>query len=1033
MHEMMRQTGASRSLWWAAALVALLGCDSGKGLGGAEQGFDVLDAAGLSDGAGLDAAADAGGPTDAAVLPDSVDALADAAGVDVWDGFPTPDVQLADAPDVGSPDVAPDSTDPPDGGDPDVGDPDGGDPDDGAIQPDVPCTPSCGALECGPDPVCGKSCGACDAGELCGADGSCASACPGGTEPCAGSCVDTSTNPLFCGDCDTACPSGATCKGGECQAATSCLDTPCTGLTYCDLGSAKCLPGCIQDAQCQAHETCDKPSHACICAASYHKCGGACVSDGAVEHCGASCEPCAGAPNGAPVCQGGVCGISCNAAAQKCGGVCALCPAEVHGSATCKGTSCVLECDEGWGLCGGACQWDEPDLGFEDSDCDGFDGHAATGIFVASTGSNSAAGTMKNPVKTIGEALKRAAASKKAHVAIYVGAGVYSESVVLVGGVGIYGGYDPATWQRGLGKISKVFGGSTAVLGEDLTADVTLQLLTIVADDAVGAGNSSYGLRVVDSAATVHVEACVVQAGDGAAGSSPKQPAQVTGAVEGAPSAKLGEYWAGGKGAPAPSCTNAGAKGGDGGLGGYTTSGATTDGVDGKKGGSVGTSTGGSGGAGGINAPPWDRLGDPGGMGVTGAHGAPAPALGDALGAVTAAGLYDPADGNDGGPGSGGAGGGGGGGGSYYGPSALIGGGGGGGGSGGCGGKAGPGGGGGGGSFGILVKAGHVQVKASTIVPGQGGAGGSGAPGGLGGDGGPGGLGKHLFTGNKNDGGDGGDGGGGGYGGPGGGGAGGPSIGIYGWSGSVVAVDDDYGAGSNGSGGDGGAQFGDTAPDGPGGVEMDVTCEAAAQCSESVVCSCAGKSCGFDGCGTSCGTCQGGQSCNVAGQCVTIGVDTVVINEVLYDAVGTDTDVWIEIKGPPGKPLDGWKLKGINGSGGSTTLSVTISGSIPADGYFLVVNWDAVGPVQALADETAGVDFQNGPDSILLVDPSGDTVDAVGYGTFAAGDVFAGEGTPAPDPSEGLSIARMPDGTDTDDNGADFKADATPTPGAANK
>jgi hypothetical protein len=54
----------------------------------------------------------------------------------------------------------------------------------------------------------------------------------------------------------------------------------------------------------------------------------------------------------------------------------------------------------------------------------------------------------------------------------------------------------------------------------------------------------------------------------------------------------------------------------------------------------------------------------------------------------------------------------------------------------------------------------------------------------------------------------------------------------------------------------------------------------------------------------------------------------------------------------------------------------------------------------------------------------------VGYGVFAATDVFAGEGSPAVDPAAGSSIARLFANVDTNDNASDFAAGA-PTPGSA--
>jgi hypothetical protein len=65
-------------------------------------------------------------------------------------------------------------------------------------------------------------------------------------------------------------------------------------------------------------------------------------------------------------------------------------------------------------------------------------------------------------------------------------------------------------------------------------------------------------------------------------------------------------------------------------------------------------------------------------------------------------------------------------------------------------------------------------------------------------------------------------------------------------------------------------------------------------------------------------------------------------------------------------------------------------------------------------------------------------LDAVGYGVFAVGEIFAGEGSPAPDAPADSSLARLFANLDSDDNLVDFAvatptpfAVATPTPGSA--
>jgi hypothetical protein len=157
-----------------------------------------------------------------------------------------------------------------------------------------------------------------------------------------------------------------------------------------------------------------------------------------------------------------------------------------------------------------------------------------------------------------------------------------------------------------------------------------------------------------------------------------------------------------------------------------------------------------------------------------------------------------------------------------------------------------------------------------------------------------------------------------------------------------------------------------------------------------------------------------------------------LISELFYDAVGSDDgQSFVELYGAPGTVLDGLFLEGINGSGGAVTVTIAPSGAIPADGLWVLADVDAVGATLVPEpDGTANFDFQNGPDSVILRDASS-RIDAVGYGEFAAGDVFAGEGSPAADPPAGASLARLFANVDTGENALDFGALATPTPGVA--
>mgnify|MGYP001823699346 CR=1 FL=1 len=155
-----------------------------------------------------------------------------------------------------------------------------------------------------------------------------------------------------------------------------------------------------------------------------------------------------------------------------------------------------------------------------------------------------------------------------------------------------------------------------------------------------------------------------------------------------------------------------------------------------------------------------------------------------------------------------------------------------------------------------------------------------------------------------------------------------------------------------------------------------------------------------------------------------------VISEVLYDAAGTDNGaVFVELFGTPGTLLDGLSLEGVNGSDGSVYRSVLLAGMIPADGIFVIGDdsGDGTSLVQQ-SDLVADVDFQNGPDSIVLRGSEG-VLDALGYGDFSTAS-FAGEGSAAPDAASGQSLARFNPLLDSDNNLADFTLLDVPTPGA---
>jgi hypothetical protein len=157
-----------------------------------------------------------------------------------------------------------------------------------------------------------------------------------------------------------------------------------------------------------------------------------------------------------------------------------------------------------------------------------------------------------------------------------------------------------------------------------------------------------------------------------------------------------------------------------------------------------------------------------------------------------------------------------------------------------------------------------------------------------------------------------------------------------------------------------------------------------------------------------------------------------LISEVFYDAVGSDDgQSFVELYGAPGTDLAGMLLEGVNGADGAIAPSVVLAGEIPADGIFVVADLlTGGGTLVPGADLILNFDLQNGPDSLVLR-LGALVLDALGYGAFGPGEVFAGEGAAALDPPAGASLARHFADIDTGDNAADFAALAVPTPGSA--
>jgi hypothetical protein len=160
------------------------------------------------------------------------------------------------------------------------------------------------------------------------------------------------------------------------------------------------------------------------------------------------------------------------------------------------------------------------------------------------------------------------------------------------------------------------------------------------------------------------------------------------------------------------------------------------------------------------------------------------------------------------------------------------------------------------------------------------------------------------------------------------------------------------------------------------------------------------------------------------------GPPRLVINEIDYDQAGTDHDGYVEFHnagdGPAG--LDGVAIVLVNGGDSSEYRRLALSGTLAPGDYAV---WDT--------------DAQNGPaDGVALVDTSaGVLLDALSYegpivAALIGGSTFGlVEGTMLPvdvadsNTVEG-SLARIPNGDDTNDAAVDWRFTTTATRGAAN-
>ncbi|MDU4408116.1 MAG: lamin tail domain-containing protein, partial [Corynebacterium sp.] len=137
------------------------------------------------------------------------------------------------------------------------------------------------------------------------------------------------------------------------------------------------------------------------------------------------------------------------------------------------------------------------------------------------------------------------------------------------------------------------------------------------------------------------------------------------------------------------------------------------------------------------------------------------------------------------------------------------------------------------------------------------------------------------------------------------------------------------------------------------------------------------------------------------------------------------THDFIELYNPTDAPIDlsGYTVEYFSASG-NTGGKVVLSGTIAPHGYYLVQGAAGNGAGDALPtpDAEGNLNMSGSKGSVQLADATGSPIDAIGYGAASLK-----EGTAAAGLSNAKSASRDAEGTDTDDNAADFTSGA-PTP-----
>ena len=178
----------------------------------------------------------------------------------------------------------------------------------------------------------------------------------------------------------------------------------------------------------------------------------------------------------------------------------------------------------------------------------------------------------------------------------------------------------------------------------------------------------------------------------------------------------------------------------------------------------------------------------------------------------------------------------------------------------------------------------------------------------------------------------------------------------------------------------------------------------------------------------------------------------LLVNELKADGLQGPSDEFVELRNgaPCGGSLLNWGLR-YSSAGGSSPSQLWTGqagdsiGPAGSTGYVILGGYAFQAPdggtvIGRISNDLNG-SLAKGGGGVGLFDPQGTLIDGVAYATLTtATHPFirpptapdGGPSQPAPNPPSGKSIARTPDGQNTNSSANDFQVANSPTPGAAN-